>query len=139
MGKGGSDHDPPFHHRLKHFIDNIDDILFPCYDHDRRKISQMEVCSMKFIIKLFLFPITLALTILVAACRLLCQLSTMLLGILAFVVFAIALGTMVLLQDFPEGLRILGLAWLISPLGLPLIAAFLVELLGIFNDSLKAN
>ena len=93
---------------------------------------------MRFIIKLFLFPITLALTILVAACRLLCQLSTMLLGVLAFVVFAIALGTMVLLQDFPEGLRILGLAWLISPLGLPLIAAFLVELLGLFNDSLKA-
>ena len=93
---------------------------------------------MRFIIKLFLFPIILALTILVAACRLLCQLSTMLLGVLAFVVFAIALGTMVLLRDFPEGLRILGLAWLISPLGLPLIAAFLVELLGVFNDSLKA-
>ena len=93
---------------------------------------------MRFIIKLFLFPITFALTILVVACRLLCQLSTMLLGVLAFVVFAIALGTMVLLQDFPEGLRIMGLAWLISPFGLPLIAAFLVELLGIFNDSLKA-
>ena len=93
---------------------------------------------MRFIIKLFLFPITLTLTILVAACRLLCQLSTMLLSILAFVVFAIALGTMVLLQDFPEGLRIMGLAWLISPFGLPLIAAFLVELLGLFNDSLKA-
>ena len=52
--------------------------------------------------------------------------------------FAIALGTMVLLQDFPEGLRLMGLAWLISPFGLPLIAAFLVELLGVFNDSLKA-
>ena len=43
-----------------------------------------------------------------------------------------------LLQDFPEGLRLMGLAWLISPFGLPLIAAFLVELLGVFNDSLKA-
>lgn len=93
---------------------------------------------MRFLIKLFLFPITLALTILVAACRLLCQLSTMALGIVAFVCFAIALGTMVLLQDFPEGLRLMGLAWLISPFGLPLIAALLVELLGVFNDSLKA-
>ncbi|WP_312650652.1 CD1845 family protein [Proteiniclasticum sp.] len=93
---------------------------------------------MRFLIKLFLFPITLALTILVAACRLLCQLSTMVLGIVAFVCFAIALGTMVLLQDFPEGLRLMVLAWLISPFGLPLIAAFLVELLGVFNDSLKA-
>ena len=41
-------------------------------------------------------------------------------------------------QDVPEGLRLMGLAWLISPFGLPLIAAFLVELLGVFNDSLKA-
>ena len=44
---------------------------------------------MRFLIKLFLFPITLALTILVAACRLLCQLSTMVLGIVAFVCFEI--------------------------------------------------
>ena len=66
------------------------------------------------------------------------RLSTMVLEIVAFVCFAIALGTMVLLQDFPEGLRLMGLAWLISPFGLPLIAAFLVELLGVFNDSLKA-
>ena len=40
----------------------------------------------------------------------LCQLSTMVLEIVAFVCFAIALGTMVLLQDFPEGLRLMGLA-----------------------------
>lgn len=93
---------------------------------------------MRFLIKLVLFPITLALTILVAACRLLCQLSTMMLGILAFVCFAIALGTIVLLQDFPTGLILIGLTWLISPFGLPLIAAFLVELLGVINDSLKA-
>ena len=73
---------------------------------------------MRFLMKLFLFPITLALTILVAACRLLCQLSTMVLGIVAFVCFAIALGTMVLLHDVPEGLRLMGLDWLISPFGL---------------------
>ena len=64
---------------------------------------------MRFLIKLFLFPITLALTILVAACRLLCQLSTMVLGIVAFVCFAIALGTMVLLQDVPGRSEIDGL------------------------------
>ena len=67
-----------------------------------------------------------------------CQLSTMVLGIAAFLCFTNALGTMVLLQDFPEGLRLMGLTWLICPFGLPLIAAFLVELLGVFNDSLKA-
>ena len=41
---------------------------------------------MRFLIKLFLFPITLALTILVAACRLLCQLSSMVLGIVGALV-----------------------------------------------------
>lgn len=61
----------------------------------------------------------------------------LILGILAFVTFVIGMGTMALLQDFSEGVRILGLALLISPLGIPLVAAFLVELLGVFNDSLK--
>lgn len=92
---------------------------------------------MRFVLKLCLFPITLALSILVLAGRMLCQLSTMVLSLLAFVVFVIGLGTIVLLQNPSEGVRILGLALLLSPLGLPLIAVFLVELLGVFNDSLR--
>lgn len=97
----------------------------------------MEVQDMRFIFKLLLFPITIIISLFVMACRFICQLSTIMLSIIAFLIFAIGLGTMVLLQDFSEGLKVMGLALLISPLGLPLIATFLVELLGAFNESLK--
>ena len=92
---------------------------------------------MRIILKVILFPVTLLLTILVAACRLLCQFSNIVFSILAMLVFLIALGTMVFLHDPSEGIRILGLALLISPFGLPLVATFLVEVIGGFNDLLK--
>ena len=47
---------------------------------------------------------------------------------------ATGLGTMVLLQ---AGLGIMGLTFLVSLFCVPLIASFLVELLGEFNDSKK--
>ena len=45
MGKGGSNHDPPFHHRLKFLVDNMDDIWIPCYDQGRRKFSDEWRCA----------------------------------------------------------------------------------------------
>lgn len=94
---------------------------------------------MRILIKILLFPITLALTIVVAVCRLLCIVSGTVLCIVAFVILLIGIGTVVLLgEPFMTGLKIVGLAWLISPFGLPLAATFLVELLGGFNDMLKA-
>lgn len=93
---------------------------------------------MRLILKILLFPIILLLTIFVAACRFLCAFSTMVLGIIAFVIFAIALGTMILLGEFWEGVKIVVLAWLISPYGIPLFASFLVELVDGLNSRLKA-
>lgn len=93
---------------------------------------------MRLILKILLFPIIVLLTIFVAACRFLCAFSTMILGIIAFVIFAIALGTMVLLGEFWEGVKIVVLAWLISPYGIPLFASFLVELVDGLNSRLKA-
>lgn len=93
---------------------------------------------MRWIFKILLFPIVLFLTVLVAACRFLCAFSTMLLSILAFVIFAIALGTMILLGQFPEGLKIVVLAWLISPYGIPLFASWLMEKVDDLNCRLKA-
>ena len=92
---------------------------------------------MRVVLKILLFPVTLALSLVVAACRIACQLSGMVLGMLALVIFVTGLGTMVLLGDFGEGLGILGLAYLVSPFGVPLIATFLVELLGVANEALK--
>ena len=92
---------------------------------------------MRVVLKILLFPVTLVLSLVVAACRLACQLSGMVLGMLALVIFITGLGTMVLLGDVKEGLGILGLAFLVSPFGVPLIATFLVELLGVVNEALK--
>lgn len=92
---------------------------------------------MRWIIKILLFPVVLLLTVLVAVCRFICTFSTVLLSILAFIIFAIALGTMILFGQFSEGLKIMVLAWLVSPYGIPLIASFLVELVDSLNSKLK--
>ena len=93
---------------------------------------------MKWIFKILLFPVVVILTVFVAACRFLCTFSTVLLSIVAFVIFAIALGTMILLGDFGEGVKITALAWLISPYGIPLFTSFLVDLVDGLNSRLKA-
>lgn len=92
---------------------------------------------MRMLLKILLFPIILLLTIFVAACRFLYAFSSMILSILAFVIFAVALCTMVLLGEFWEGVKIGTLAWLISPYGIPLFASFLVELVDGLNSRLK--
>lgn len=94
---------------------------------------------MRIILKILLFTVTLVLSIIVAICRLLCIISGTVLGIAAFAILLVAIGTVVLLgEPLMTGLGIAGLAWLISPIGLPLIATFLVELVGGLNDTLKA-
>lgn len=94
---------------------------------------------MRVLLKILLFPITLALSIVVGVCRLACVLSGTVLTLLALVILAIAIGTVAIVgEPLITGLKIAGLAWLISPFGLPLISTFLVELLGGFNDMLKA-
>jgi hypothetical protein len=95
--------------------------------------------TVRIILKILLFPVTLVLSIIVAICRLLCIISGTVLGIVSFAILLVAIGTVVLLgEPLMTGLGIAGLAWLISPIGLPLIATFLVELVGGLNDTLKA-
>ena len=94
---------------------------------------------MRVLLKILLFPVTLALSMIVGVCRLACVLSGTVLTLLALVIFAIAIGTVAIVgEPLITGLKVAGLSWLISPFGLPLIATFLVELLGGFNDMLKA-
>ena len=77
---------------------------------------------MRIIIKILLFPIVLALTLLVAFCRFFCLFSGMVLGIVAFLLFL--LGIVVLFAGRVDGfIGFLVLAWLVSPYGLPLAAS----------------
>ena len=92
---------------------------------------------MRIIIKILLFPIVLALTLLVAFCRFFCMFSGMVLGIVAFLLFL--LGIVVLFAGRVDGfIGFLVLAWLVSPYGLPLAASWLMERVADFNHMLKS-
>ena len=92
---------------------------------------------MRIIIKILLFPIVLALTLLVAFCRFFCLFSGMALGIVAFLLFL--LGIVVLFAGRVDGfIGFLVLAWLVSPFGLPLAASWLTERVAGFNHMLKS-
>ena len=92
---------------------------------------------MRLIIKILLFPIVLALTLLVAFCRFFCLFSGMVLGIVAFLLFL--LGIVVLFAGRVDGfIGFLVLAWLVSPYGLPLAASWLTERVADFNHMLKS-
>ena len=92
---------------------------------------------MRIIIKILLFPIVLALTLLVAFCRFFCLFSGMVLGIVAFLLFL--LGIVVLFAGRVDGfIGFLVLAWLVSPYGLPLAASWLTERMAGFNHMLKS-
>lgn len=81
--------------------------------------------------------LTFILSIVVALLRLLNQLSSFLLTLLALLTFVVGLGVIILARNTPEGYKILGLSLAISPFGIPLIATILIELLGGFNELLK--
>ena len=92
---------------------------------------------MRLFLKMILFPITLILTVLVGILRLFCHMSTMVLGSISFLFFILGLAVMILMQDYRGGLQIMILSFALGPFGLPFIVSFLVELIGLFNDSLK--
>lgn len=92
---------------------------------------------MRIIIKILLFPIVLALTLLVAFCRFFCLFSGMVFGIAAFLLFL--LGSVVLFAGRVDGfIGFLVLAWLVSPYGLPLAASWLTERVADFKHMLKS-
>ena len=112
----------------------IDTKKKPCYAY----LKEKEVGIMRILLKILLFPITLALSIIVLACEFLCVFSTMLLSILAFLMFVLALAIMILLGEVGEGLKALLAAYLISPYGVPMLAAWLIGAVGGINERLKA-
>ena len=93
---------------------------------------------MKFLLKIILFPVTIILTVFVGICRLLNQLSNMVFMLAALLILLIGLATILLAHDMSNGLMLIAIAFLISPFGLPLIVTFLIEVLGLFKDMIKA-
>lgn len=88
-------------------------------------------------IKIFLIPICILLTIAISIFKLLMSFSSTILAIIAFVVFMVSIFFFVD-GDKTDGIYALVLAWIISPWGLPMIATWLLSRLIIFRDWLKS-
>ena len=101
-------------------------------------LIEMEVGLMRILLKILLFPITLMVTILLLVCEFVCIFSSMLLSILAFFFFALGLATMLILGETKQGISALFIAFLISPYGIPMLAAWLIGTVGGINERLKS-
>ena len=93
---------------------------------------------MRILFKILLFPITLILTVLILILDFICLFSTAVLSILSFVVFIISLGTIFILRETSEGIKYIVLAYLISPYGIPMFAAWLIGKIEGLNNLLKS-
>ncbi|QOV18562.1 hypothetical protein INP51_11155 [Blautia liquoris] len=93
---------------------------------------------MRILLKILLFPVTLILTVLLLICEFICLFGTMLLSILALILFVLALGIMIFLGEVQDGIKTMVLAYLISPYGIPLLASWLVGKLKSVNERLKS-
>lgn len=93
---------------------------------------------MRFVVKVFLFPLTLFLSLIIAVGRFLCMCSGALLSVAALLLFTLALLSLVLVQNGSGALFIGVLAFLISPYGLPRLAEWLIDKLDDLNFTIKS-
>ena len=93
---------------------------------------------MRILLKILLFPVTLMISVVLLVCQFVCIFSSMLLSILAFFLFTLGLATMLLLGETKQGISALFIAFLISPYGIPMLAAWLLGTMGGINERLKS-
>ena len=77
-------------------------------------------------------------TVILLICEFICLFGTMLFSILALILFTLALGIMIFLGEAKDGLKVMVLAYLISPYGVPLFASWLIGKLQAVNERLKS-
>lgn len=91
---------------------------------------------MRLILKLLAFPLVLVTGFLYLLCKFLVIASGAVLGVLSGIVFLASL-VLFFIAGVWAGLAWLGIAFLISPYGLPMAAAWLVGIIGGVNYALK--
>ena len=91
---------------------------------------------MRLVLRLLAFPIMLVTGVFYLVCKFLVIASGAVLGILSGIVFLAALA-LFFAAGFWPGLSWLVIAFLISPYGLPMAAAWLVGIIGGANSALK--
>ena len=80
---------------------------------------------MRFLLKLLAAPVVLALTLFVWLCMGVLYLSSLVLGVISTIVGLLGLAVLVT-YSVQNGIILLVIAFLVSPMGLPLAAAWLV-------------
>ena len=83
-------------------------------------------------IKIFLAPVRIFLTVTISVFKFLLSISSTILAIIAFVVFMVSVFFFVD-GEKTDGIYALVFAWIISPWGLPMIATWLLSRLIIFS------
>ena len=81
--------------------------------------------SMKFILKILFAPVIAALVVLVSALALILNLSAWVFGIASTILGILGLAVL-LLDNVVNGVIILVIAFLVSPIGLPMLAAWML-------------
>ena len=84
----------------------------------------MEI-SMKFVLKILFAPVIAALVVLVSALALILNLSAWVFGIASTILGILGLAVL-LLDNVVNGVIILVIAFLVSPIGLPMLAAWML-------------
>ncbi len=92
---------------------------------------------MKLILKIFAAPVTLALSLLVSFLSFLHSLATGVLSILALIAAICGLFACTVGEDVASGVRVLILAVLVSPYGLPALSGWMILKLDDLNYSLR--
>ena len=80
---------------------------------------------MKFVLKILFAPVIAALVVLVSALALILNLSAWVFGIASTILGILGLAVL-LLDNAANGLIILAIAFLVSPVGLPMLAAWML-------------
>lgn len=78
------------------------------------------------LIKIVLFTVSVESTLLLLPCKFVCLFGTMLLSKISFPIFTVALLTMLFFGETGEGFKMMFLAFMISPYGIPMVASWLI-------------
>ncbi len=93
---------------------------------------------MRLLFRILLFPVTLALSVVVGVCRFVSDCSGALLGVIATLLFTVALLTLILFKEPGGALATTAITFLISPYGIPRLAGWFIDRLDDLNGVMKS-
>ena len=93
---------------------------------------------MRSLLRIILFPVHIALSLALLPCKFVCLFGTMILSIISFLIFIVALLTMLFFGETQEVIRMLILSFSISPFGIPMAAAWLIGVVDGVSERIRA-